>query len=75
MFDRLKRAGFSWIKANSPGDTTRLHPWDDPGDPLKKIDWFFSRNLTCASPEVIPALDGAGTILSDHEMIVVDILL
>ena len=73
MFSRLAEAGFDWWHSNSPGVTTRRHPWQDPAEPRRKLDWFFSRGLTCHDPRVVAAADRSQGNLSDHEMILVSV--
>ncbi|MCB1490430.1 MAG: endonuclease/exonuclease/phosphatase family protein [Rhodobiaceae bacterium] len=75
MFARFANAGFDWRQCNSPAVTTRLHPYEDPALPLKKIDWFFARGLTCFDPWTHAALGPDGTVLSDHEPISVTVAL
>ncbi|MGD1877867.1 MAG: endonuclease/exonuclease/phosphatase family protein [Kiloniellaceae bacterium] len=71
MFTRMAEAGFDWWTCNSPGVTTRRHSWQDQANPRKKLDWFFSRGLTCSSARVVPAVDRSRGNLSDHELILV----
>lgn len=74
MFSLLRDAGYDWRSCNTDDPTTRNHPWTpDEHRPLKKIDWLFSRGLTCVGPAVIPAVDREGQTISDHEAIAVTV--
>jgi endonuclease/exonuclease/phosphatase family metal-dependent hydrolase len=44
------------------------------GRAVFKIDWLAARGLACAAPQVLPGLRHAGTRVSDHDPIVVDLL-
>ena len=74
MFDVFAEAGFEWRSANTPGVTTRRHPWQTPL-PGSKIDWLFVRGAVGRNPWIAPALGKDGTVLSDHDPIGVDFLL
>lgn len=73
MFKRLACNGFQWKRANTDQMTTRAHPWHDDSFAAQKIDWFFSRDVQCHNPRVVPAVDRNGVNLSDHELLLVDI--
>ena len=74
MFRLMEDAGFNREHCNAAGQTTRLHPWHDPHKPAYKLDWFFTRGLHAFNPEIIPAVDATGTNLSDHELLLVDVI-
>ncbi|MBM6581364.1 hypothetical protein ILT44_14305 [Microvirga sp. BT689] len=73
LFDDLRAAGFEWQHANlalptqSPGPVKKHEP------PFAKLDWLVVRGLEASNPQVIPAVDGEGRAVSDHEMIAVDV--
>jgi endonuclease/exonuclease/phosphatase family metal-dependent hydrolase len=76
MFQELRGRGFDWRSCNLMGvRTQRTRPDGTPKGPLGRIDWFFSRGLTCYDPAVIPAVDQAGVAISDHEALAVTIQL
>jgi endonuclease/exonuclease/phosphatase family metal-dependent hydrolase len=76
LFDLAAKAGYDWRSCNEPGATTRPKP-DDPPEkpPPHKIDWIFMRGLAARDPAILPAIDAAGEAISDHEVLVVTILL
>jgi endonuclease/exonuclease/phosphatase family metal-dependent hydrolase len=74
MFEALAAAGFDWRACNIAGAATqRTRPDGTPAPPFGKIDWFFARGLDCSAPAILPAVDGAGVAISDHELIAVTI--
>lgn len=76
MFHELRGRGYDWENCNVMGSRTqRTRPDGTPREPLGRIDWFFSRGLTCYDPAVIPAVDHAGAAISDHEALAVTIQL
>ncbi len=76
MFQELRGRGYEWESCNVMGaGTQRTRPDGTPKGPLGRIDWFFSRGLTCSDPAVIPAVDRAGVAISDHEALAVTIQL
>jgi endonuclease/exonuclease/phosphatase family metal-dependent hydrolase len=76
MFEEFRSRGYDWENCNLMGARTqRTRPDGTPTEPLGRIDWFFSRGLTCCDPAVIPAVDRAGVAISDHEALAVTIQL
>jgi endonuclease/exonuclease/phosphatase family metal-dependent hydrolase len=76
MFQEFRDRGYDWESCNLMGARTqRTRPDGTPAEPLGRIDWFFSRGLLCSDPAVIPAVDGAGVAISDHEALAVTIQL
>lgn len=74
MFDCLSRGGYEWGSCNvAHGATQRTRPDGTPAPPFGKIDWLFSRGLVCTDPAIVPAVDGAGVAISDHEVLAVTI--
>jgi endonuclease/exonuclease/phosphatase family metal-dependent hydrolase len=74
MFDELRRRGYDWEHCNIMGlRTQRTRPDGTPAEPLGRIDWFFARGLECSDPAVIPAVDGNGVAISDHEALAVTV--
>ncbi|WP_299621879.1 endonuclease/exonuclease/phosphatase family protein [Pelagibius sp.] len=74
MFELARRRGYDWLACNRPEvPTTRTRPDGTPRPPHIKIDWFFTRGLTAAAPEVIPAVDAQGRAISDHEVLAVTV--
>ncbi|WP_029073414.1 endonuclease/exonuclease/phosphatase family protein [Kaistia adipata] len=72
LFARMAEAGFEWQAANTGDDTQRSRPDGTPLPPFCRIDWLFARGLDASSPRTVPALDGAGSAISDHDLIVAD---
>lgn len=73
LFRDLAEAGFGWRAANIPLPTQRTGPAGKPRPPFGKLDWFFTRGVKAGNPQVVPALDGKGRPVSDHEMLTVEI--
>lgn len=72
LFAAAAARGFAWAEANAPGATQRLHP-GEPARPLAKLDWMLTRGLRPFAPRVVPALAGDRTVLSDHDILVLDL--
>jgi endonuclease/exonuclease/phosphatase family metal-dependent hydrolase len=73
LFDVAMQRGYDWLGCNAAGIATQRRKPGAPAPPLGKLDWFFSRHLEVSDPEVIPAVDAQGAILSDHDIIAVTI--
>ncbi len=69
LFDLAKARGYAWTDANADGPTER--PVEAAPPPIAHIDWFLVRGLRASEPAIVPAVDAQGTMISDHEMIVV----
>lgn len=69
LFEAAERRGFSW-EGNADGDTTRASRLTRFPERSMKLDWFAHRGVAMLSSQIVPALDSAGTALSDHELIV-----
>ena len=69
VFDLARVRGYAWSDANAAGPTERSAAADP--SPLAHIDWFLVRGLRASAPAIVPAVDPSGTMISDHEMIVV----
>lgn len=74
LFTDLRDAGFGWIEANLGLPTQRDGPSKRHSRPFGRLDWFFVRGVTVENPQVVPSLDPEGRPISDHEMIVVDLI-
>ena len=70
LFDLARARGYDWDACNRAAPTTRASLWS-PGRGPDQLDWFATRDLRAADPEVVPALAEDGTVLSDHELILV----
>lgn len=68
-FGHFANAGFNWRAANTGAPTTRAAPGRPVRYPLNRLDWIFTRGVTCASPFVHAAVSERGAYLSDHELI------
>jgi len=75
LFADLRAAGFSWAEANRADPTQRDGPSKTHPRPFGKLDWLFVRGMRAENPQVLPSLDAQGQPISDHEMIVVDVVL
>lgn len=72
LFAVAHEAGYSWETCNDERPTQRPRR-DNANWPLGRIDWFFARGLDCADPVTIPAVDGQGAPISDHDALAVTI--
>ncbi|HUL09374.1 MAG TPA: endonuclease/exonuclease/phosphatase family protein [Candidatus Acidoferrum sp.] len=71
LFALAQARGYQWKAANAAGPTER----EPAGEAaiLGHIDWFLARDLRVVEPEIIPAVDERGNMISDHEMIALTI--
>lgn len=73
LFDHARGLGFGIHGGPEAAMTTRpslITRWPDRA---MKLDWFLTRGLQVAASHIIASLDQAGTPLSDHDMIVLEI--
>jgi endonuclease/exonuclease/phosphatase family metal-dependent hydrolase len=74
MFEVAAKHGYEWQTCNALGvPTQRTRPDGTPRAPLGKIDWFLGRELVMTDPATVPAIDGQGQAISDHEVLLVTI--
>ena len=72
MFGLLAERGYDWAGCNvALAPTQRTRPDGTPPPPFGKIDWLFARALRCREPALVPAVDGEGVAISDHEVLTV----
>jgi endonuclease/exonuclease/phosphatase family metal-dependent hydrolase len=74
MFAAAADAGYGWEDCNVPDVATTRFPAGSPRIPAK-IDWFFTRGLSCQDAAILPAVRADGTPSSDHEGLAVTISL
>ena len=75
LFELMSSCGFHWKEANTADQTRRII---NDGRPLplpRRIDWFFVRGVRAFNPITWPAETENGLVLSDHELITVDVRL
>lgn len=72
LFATASRYGYQWQTANIMGTPTQRFPGGSER-PNHKLDWFFTRGLTCTDPAIIPALQPNGEPSSDHECLAVTV--
>ncbi len=70
LFEMARARGYDWTACNAGGATTRPSVWST-GAADCTLDWFCTRGFTARKPAIIAALDADGTVLSDHDLIVV----
>ena len=70
LFALARRRGYDWDGCNIAAPTTRPSIWS-AGCGGQQLDWFATRGLRASDPAVVPALAEDGTVLSDHELILV----
>ncbi len=76
LFQVAADFGYGWEAANTKGRTTRETPQSGPRRyPDLRLDWFFTRGVTAQNPRVLPAVGEDGTVLSDHDLITLDVVL
>jgi endonuclease/exonuclease/phosphatase family metal-dependent hydrolase len=73
LFAVASARGFDWRRCNAVGSTERRRGPGPSARGALKLDWFFARGLAASAAEVIPAVDGSGAALSDHEAIAVTV--
>ena len=73
LFEVLEARGYDRTACNTRHATQRTRPDGTPEPPHGRIDWFFTRGLIARDPATIAAVDGAGTAISDHELLAVTI--
>lgn len=74
MFALLRERGYDWETCNvARTPTQRTRPDGTPEPPFGKIDWLFARGLRCSDAAIVPAVDAAGSAISDHEALAVTI--
>jgi endonuclease/exonuclease/phosphatase family metal-dependent hydrolase len=74
MFGALRHRGYEWRSSNVElAPTQRTRPDGTPAPPFGKIDWLFARGLRCTDPSIVPAVDGAGSAISDHDALAVTV--
>jgi hypothetical protein len=69
LFAVFEAAGYDWRRANQPTATERTRPDGTPTPSFRKIDWFFTRGIAASQPRKIPAVDGEGSAISDHDLL------
>jgi hypothetical protein len=72
LFALAKARGYDFAACNLARPTTRTSTWSQSAG-TRQLDWFCTRDLAASEPEVVPALGSEGTVLSDHELILVSI--
>jgi len=70
LFAEAKARGYNWSACNRAAPTTRPSTWS-AGCGTRQLDWFCTRGFRATEPSVVPALAEDGTVLSDHELILV----
>ncbi|MGP1395509.1 MAG: endonuclease/exonuclease/phosphatase family protein [Inquilinaceae bacterium] len=74
LFGVAEARGYRWDRANVAGAATqRTLPDGAPRPPFAKLDWVFCQGLEAFDPAVVPAVDGAGQAISDHEALAVTV--
>jgi endonuclease/exonuclease/phosphatase family metal-dependent hydrolase len=74
LFAQTEARGYDWNACNAMQPTTRPSVWS-PGAETRALDWFCTRGLVAEAPEVVPALGPDGTVLSDHDLLLVTLRL
>jgi endonuclease/exonuclease/phosphatase family metal-dependent hydrolase len=75
LFAEASARGFSWVDANLAAPTTNHDAAGLPDHVPLHLDWLFTRGLEARRPTVVPAVDGRGSPLSDHELVAVSVRL
>mgnify|MGYP005806618327 CR=1 FL=1 len=70
LFAVLAERGYGWQAANNLDLPTQRR---EPGTPVGRIDWFFTRGLVASDPAVVPAVLPDGGPSSDHEALAVTV--
>lgn len=72
LFALARARGYDWADCNLPRPTTRPSTWSK-GAGSRQLDWFCTRGVRAFAPEVVPALGEDGTVLSDHDLVLVSL--
>lgn len=72
LFDLFADAGYDWRACNCPTATERMRPDGTPQPPFRKIDWFFTRDVSVHRAFTVAAIDVRGSAISDHDVLVLD---
>jgi endonuclease/exonuclease/phosphatase family metal-dependent hydrolase len=70
LFAMARSHGYDWSACNRAAPTTRPSTWS-AGAGTRQLDWFCTRGFRASAPTVVPALAPDGTVLTDHELILV----
>ena len=68
LFALAASRGYDWTTCNLARPTTRASAWSNH-EGTRQLDWFCTRGVKARGPAVVPALGEDGTVLSDHELI------
>jgi endonuclease/exonuclease/phosphatase family metal-dependent hydrolase len=74
LFATAASRGYDWSRCNRATPTTRPSVWST-GAGTRQLDWFCTRGLVAEAPEVVPSIAADGTVLSDHDLLLVTIQL
>ena len=74
LFKVFRTAGFDWRRVNTDEVTQRTRPDGTPKPPFNRIDWLAVRGVAGANARTVAAVNGVGQAISDHDMIVADII-
>lgn len=72
LFAVAKARGYDFAACNLAGLTTRSSLFN-PRKTDHQLDWFLTRGLRASDPAIVPALGPDGTVLSDHELILLTV--
>jgi len=74
LFATAAARGYDWSACNLARPTTRVSTWSQ-SEGVRQLDWFCTRGLRVSDPEVVAALGEDGSVLSDHEMLLLTLKL
>ena len=72
LFALAASRGYDWRAGNLAQPTTRTSTWST-SEGTHQLDWFCTRGLSVRDPAVVPALAEDGSVLSDHELILLTV--
>lgn len=72
LFEQAGGRGYDWRACNAGGPTTRPSTWS-AGAGNYTLDWVCTRGLVVSGPQIVPAVDADGTVLSDHDLVLVTV--
>jgi endonuclease/exonuclease/phosphatase family metal-dependent hydrolase len=72
LFAMAKSRGYDFAVCNRAAPTTRTSYWSE-SEGTRQLDWFFTRGLHVSGPEVVASLTLDGTVLTDHELILLTV--
>lgn len=72
LFESGRQRGYDWASANVARASTRPSTWAT-GAGERQLDWFCTRGCTATDPRMVPGVAPDGRVLTDHDMISIEV--